>query len=74
LPDCEFCILHIDFPKDKYWDISRGVAESKKEKVREKINRGDFNYGPVNFRKVKISGNVDFNGKKRLMVPLIFLI
>ncbi len=77
LKGSEFCALHTPFPEDRNSEEFKRLAELKKEKVKEKIIRRDFNFegailenidfsgmeikGDVNFKKAVILGNAIFN-------------
>ncbi len=77
LKGSEFCALHTPFPEDRNSEEFKRLAELKKEKVKEKIGRGDFNFegailenidfsgmeikGDVNFKNAVILGNAIFN-------------
>ena len=50
LPNSDYCILHIDLPEDVESDEFKKINELKEEKVKEKVDKGDFNFGycPIN--------------------------
>ena len=58
LPNSKWCILHIDFPEDEGSEEFKRINKLKVEKVKEKVNKGDFNFeGAKLFR-------ADFEEKK----------
>ncbi len=61
----EFCALHTPFPEDRNSEEFKRLAELKKEKVKEKIGRGDFNFEGailenIDFSGMEIKGDVNF--------------
>jgi hypothetical protein len=80
LPNSKYCILHIDLPEDTESEEFKRINELKEEKVKEKVDKGDFNFegaklleivfskmeieGDVNFKDVVIIKNASFGGAK----------
>jgi uncharacterized protein YjbI with pentapeptide repeats len=65
LQNSKYCILHIDLPEDEESEEFKRINKLKEEKVKEKVDRGDFNFEgakllEINFYKVAIKGNVNF--------------
>jgi uncharacterized protein YjbI with pentapeptide repeats len=66
LPNSKYCILHVDLPEDVRSDEFKRINELKEEKVKEKVNKGDFNFEgaklfEIDFSKMEIECNVDFD-------------
>ena len=66
LPNSKYCILHIDLPEDEKSDEFKRINELKEEKVKEKVDKGDFNFEgakllEIDFSKMEIEGDVNFN-------------
>ena len=55
LPNSEYCILHVDLPEDEKSEEFKRINELKEEKVKEKVNKGDFNFEGAKLYKVDFS-------------------
>lgn len=65
LKGSKYCILHIPYPEDRNSEEFERIAKLKEEKVKEKINNGDFNFEGVklfniDFSNLEIKGDVNF--------------
>ena len=56
LPNSKYCILHIDLPEDEEGEEFKRINELKEEKVKEKVNKGDFNFEGAKLFEVDFSG------------------
>ena len=56
LPNSDYCILHIDLPEDEESDEFKRINELKEGTVREKVNKGDFNFEGAKLFEVDFSG------------------
>lgn len=66
LPGSKHCILHIPFPEDRDSEEFKHIAKLKEEKVKEKVENGDFNFEgaillSVDFSGMEINSDVNFN-------------
>ena len=62
----EYCILHTELSEDTVSEKFKTINELKEEKVKEKVDKGDFNFKgakllDVNFLGMKIEGDVNFD-------------
>ena len=65
LPNSNYCILHVDLPEDEESEEFERINGLKKEKVKEKIEEGDFNFESaklfeVDFSEMEIEGDANF--------------
>ena len=66
LLNSKYCILHIDLPEGKESEEFKRIKELKEEKVKEKVDKGDFNFEgakllEIDFSKMQIERDVNFN-------------
>ena len=66
LPNSKYCILHIDLPEDTESEEFKKINELKEEKVKEKVDKGDFNFEgakllEIGFSKMEIESDVNFD-------------
>ena len=66
LPNSKYCILHVDLPEDEEGEEFKRINELKEEKVKEKVNSGDFNFEgaklfEVDFTYLPIDGDLIFD-------------
>ena len=57
LPNSKYCILHIDFPEDDGSEEFKRINELKEKKVKDKVNKGDFNFEGAKLFKIDFSRN-----------------
>jgi uncharacterized protein YjbI with pentapeptide repeats len=62
----EYCILHINFPKDKNSPEFKALLKEKNKKIVEKINNNDFNFRgaklpEINFKGMTITKDIVFS-------------
>jgi hypothetical protein len=66
LPNSKYCILHIDLPEDIESEEFKRIHVLKAEKVKEKVDKRDFNFEGaklllIDFSKREIEGDVNFS-------------
>ncbi|MCK5591586.1 MAG: hypothetical protein KAI72_06495 [Candidatus Pacebacteria bacterium] len=57
----DYCILHVDIPKDPESDDFSKLEELKKQKIQEKIQANDFNFEGLKIFELELS-NFNSNG------------
>ncbi len=56
MPNSEYCILHVDLPEDEESEEFKRINELKEEKVKEKVDKGDFNFEGAKLLEIDFSG------------------